>query len=271
MKYIEIEKYSKLDFNINDKPYVVRQYAKNWDAYKNWNFEFLKNLDPDDKVNVNTIVGNLYTDKKKFISIKLKEYMEKIIQNETNAFLSTFHLFDKFPYLKKQIDYSDIRKKSIIYSLLAWIGPKSSITGFHADWAENINVQIRGKKIFYIVSPEYNKNMYPSETYERFSSASRVDLKNFDIEKFPLFDKSIIIKVELNPSDAIYLPRGWWHYVESLEPSINVSVHFWKFNSFFKDFVVGLLKMLFHNIGFYKKFDCACHNINEKGKRVVRA
>ena len=271
MNYIDIEKKIRLDFKINDRPYVIKQYAKDWYAYKNWSFDFLKKLDPNNKTKVNAVIGNMYAGKKEFVEIKLKDYIEKIISTDTSAFLTTFHLFDKFPELKKHIDYQNIRKNSVIYSLLSWIGPKSTITGFHADWAENINVQIKGKKVFYIVSPKYNQNMYPSETYERFSTASLVDLKNFNKNKFPLFEKSKIIKVILNPGDAIYLPRGWWHYVESLEPSINVSVHYWKLSSFFIDFITGLSKMFLHNVGLYKKNNCACHTFNEEGKRVLRA
>ena len=45
----------------------------------------------------------------------------------------------------------------------------------------------------------------------------------------------------------------------------------YKLNSFFKDFTTGLSKMLFHNIGLYKKHNCACHTYNDKGKRVLRS
>ena len=271
MEYIDIKHNDKLNFNIDKEPYVIKQYAKDWYAFKNWSFDFFKDLDPEKKINIHAVIGNLYTGEKKFISIKFKEYIEKITSRDTEAFLTTFHLFNKFPLLKKHIEYKNIKKNSIIYSLLSWIGPKSTITGFHADWAENINVQIKGSKVFYLVSPKYNKNMYPSPTFERFSTASLVDMKNLDQKKFPLFKESEIIKVVLNAGDAIYLPRGWWHYVESLEPSINVSIHYWKFKNFFRDFLIGLTKMFFHNIGFYKKKDCACHNYDKKGKRVVRA
>lgn len=271
MKYTDIQKKDKIDFSIEDKPYVIKQYAKDWQAYKNWSFDFLKSLDPEQKMNVNTVIGNLYTGEKKFISIKLNEYIEKIISSETNEYLTTFHLFNKFPSLKKHIDFRNIKKNSIIHSLLCWIGPKSTITGFHADWSENINVQIKGSKIFYLVSPKSNKKMYPSPTYERFSTASLIDMKNLDKKKFPLFDDCEIIKTVLKSGDAIYLPRGWWHYVESLEPSINVSIHYWKLGSFFRDFLGGLSKMFLHNMGLYKKKDCACHNYNDKGKRIVRA
>jgi len=61
-------------------------------------------------------------------------------------------------------------------------------------------------------------------------------MKSLDKKKFPLFEESEIIKVALEAGDTIYLPRGWWHCVESLEPSINVSVHYWKFSSFLRIF-----------------------------------
>ena len=88
----------KLDFRIEDKPYVIRQYAKDWHAYNNWSFDFLKNLDPEQKMNVNTVIGNLYTGEKKFISVKLKEYIEKIISSDTNEYLTTFHLLINSQY-----------------------------------------------------------------------------------------------------------------------------------------------------------------------------
>ena len=47
----------------------IKQYAKDWYAFKNWSFDFFKDLDPEQKINVNTVIGNLYTGEKKFISI----------------------------------------------------------------------------------------------------------------------------------------------------------------------------------------------------------
>ena len=69
MKYIDIENNIKLDFKINDRPYVIKQYAKDWYAYNNWSFEFLKNLDPERKIKVNAVIGNMYSGENKFVSI----------------------------------------------------------------------------------------------------------------------------------------------------------------------------------------------------------
>ena len=154
--------------------------------------------------------------------------------------------------------------------MLGWIGPAGTITGFHCDWSENINVQIKGKKIFYLVNPKYNENMYISDRFERISWTSQIDLKNLNQEQFPLFKKVELIKVVLEEGDGIYIPRGWWHYVESLEPSINISIHYWRIGNFFRDLLIELTKVFFHDIGVYKKNNCSCHTKNTDGKRVKR-
>jgi len=268
MTNLNINEIQNLDFNNTDQPYIVKKYAKDWFAFNNWSFNFLKKLDQN--LLVNTVVGNAASGNTQMISIKFEEYIDKIINTKTNAFLSTFHLFKKFPKLKKHINYNNIKNKSLIYHLLGWIGPAGTITGFHCDWSENINVQIKGKKIFYLVNPKYNKYMYISDRFERISWTSSIELKNLDHNKFPLFKNVKLIKVVLDEGDAIYIPRGWWHYVESIEPSINVSIHYWRTVNFFRDLLIELLKVFLHDIGLYKKNNCSCHTKNTEGKRVKR-
>jgi len=268
MNFIDIQTTKNIDFSVTNEPYLIKGYAKDWYAFKNWSFQFLKNLDSN--LFVNAILGNATSGKKEAVHIKFKDYIQKIISNDTEAYLTTFYLFKKFPNLKKHINYKNIKKHSIAHHLLGWIGPGGTITGFHLDWSENLNVQIRGKKIFYLVSPEYDEYMYISERFERISKTSLVDLKNYDDSKFPLFQKTKIIKAILDEGDAIYIPRGWWHYTESLEPSISVSVHYWRVVNFFKDLILEVAKVFFHDIGLYKKNNCACHTYNDKGKRIKR-
>ena len=92
MKYIDIENNIKLDFKINDRPYVIKQYAKDWYAYNNWSFEFLKNLDPEHKMKVNAVIGNMYSGENKFVSINLKDYIEKYDLDDLRLSSHTFKL-----------------------------------------------------------------------------------------------------------------------------------------------------------------------------------
>ena len=50
------------------------------------------------------MIGNAASGKKEAVSIKFKDYIANIIANDTNAYLTTFYLFKKFPNLKKHIE-----------------------------------------------------------------------------------------------------------------------------------------------------------------------
>ena len=268
MNYSNIRTSETADFKNIEEPYLIKNYAKDWHAYKNWSFEYIKNLDSN--LAVNAIAGN-YSEKEELVPWKLGSYIEKIVSNETSNYLALFQIFKEFPDLKKHIQYQDVKKNSMYCHLLSWIGPKGAITGFHADWGENINTSIRGKKRFYLVSPKYNECMYPSKKFERATTLCHIDPKNYDEKKFPLFKKAKLEKVILEEGDALYIPRGWWHYTESLTPTINVSFHYWRFVNFFRDLLTEAAKMYLHNFGLYKKYNCACHTVDDKGKRLIRS
>ena len=74
----------------------------------------------------------------------------------------------------------------------------------------------------------------------------------------------------IKAGDLIYIPRGWWHYVRSLKPSIAVSFHFWNFKNFFKDLLYESIKVLLHDIGLFKRNKCACHSFDKNGNRYKR-
>lgn len=257
-----------LNFKIKDEPYLIKNYAKNWKAYKDWSLEYFENFNSN--LSINTVVGS-HSKKVEIIPLKFKDYIREVISNKTRSYLSVFHLFKAFPKLLKHINYENIKKNSIYCNILGWIGPKGSTTDFHVDWAENLNVQIKGKKVFYLISPKYNKFMYPNKKFERATLLSNINLKNIDENRFPLFKKAKIIKVILEEGDALYIPRGWWHYVESLTTTINVSFHYWNLINFFRDLNIEAFKILLHNIGLYRKYNCVCHYFNEEGERLVRS
>ena len=42
MNCIDIKTNNVLDFKIVNEPYLIKNYAEDWYAYKNWSFEILK-------------------------------------------------------------------------------------------------------------------------------------------------------------------------------------------------------------------------------------
>jgi hypothetical protein len=56
-------------------------------------------------------------------------------------------------------------------------------------------------------------------------NVSSVDVEHPDLARFPNFAKARHMDAILGPGDALFLPKGWWHYVRALTPSF--SVNFW--------------------------------------------
>jgi hypothetical protein len=70
--------------------------------------------------------------------------------------------------------------------------------------------------------------------YEHLSSTSEAGqvtkdeqdtLKRQQLEQFPRFAEARYVDAILGPGECLYIPKGWWHYVRSLECSCSVS--FW--------------------------------------------
>jgi hypothetical protein len=49
-----------------------------------------------------------------------------------------------------------------------------------------------------------------------------MDVEKLDVARFPLFEKATEYRMILQPGEMIFIPRGWWHHVRSLDKSISV-------------------------------------------------
>jgi hypothetical protein len=110
-----------------------------------------------------------------------------------------------------------------------WISNRSRVAP-HFDLSENVACSVAGRRQFVVFPPEQITNLYlgPLEKTPAGTPASMVDLQNPDLEKFPRFAEAWETAqcVTLEPGDALYIPYGWWHAVESLA-LFNILVNYW--------------------------------------------
>lgn len=104
----------------------------------------------------------------------------------------------------------------------------------HNDNDHNLACVVAGRRRFTLFPPEQLPNLYigPMDHTPSGRAISLVDLANPDFDRFPKFREALATAqvAEMEPGDALYVPKYWWHHVKSLTP-FNVLVNYWWGNS----------------------------------------
>jgi hypothetical protein len=120
-----------------------------------------------------------------------------------------------------------------------WLGPSGTKTPLHTDPYSNILCQVMGYKYVRLYAPSESEKLYPMGVDDNgvdMSNTASVDVKlargtenslkgEQQRDRFPLFEQAEFVEGIIRPGDCLYIPRGWWHYVEGL--SVGASVSFW--------------------------------------------
>uniref|UniRef100_A0A914KWM8 JmjC domain-containing protein n=1 Tax=Meloidogyne incognita TaxID=6306 RepID=A0A914KWM8_MELIC len=85
--------------------------------------------------------------------------------------------------------------------------------------------QIRGSKFVRLIDPKERENLYLYDDLMRQNS-SQVDVENPDLIKFPLFSNVRCYDSVVEEGQCLFIPKGWFHHVRALEPSISASIWF---------------------------------------------
>ena len=111
-----------------------------------------------------------------------------------------------------------------------WLGTAANISS-HYDTFDNLACVIAGRRRFTLYAPELIGRLYVGPLDNTMSgppvslAASAAAASD---KQFPLFEeiRDQALEVQLEPGDALYLPKLWWHQVESIAP-FNGLVNYW--------------------------------------------
>lgn len=110
-----------------------------------------------------------------------------------------------------------------------WIGNVITVQT-HYDLFYNIACVVGGRRRFTLFPPEQVTNLYtgPLEYTPAGAPLSMVPPYDPDLGRFPRFAEAMrhAVTAELEPGDALYIPFGWWHHVQSLT-RFNALVNYW--------------------------------------------
>jgi len=116
--------------------------------------------------------------------------------------------------------------------LPAGVGPRLWVGGpirtqTHNDGDHNLVCVIAGRRRFVLFPPEQVSNLYVGPL-DNPPPLSLVDPEAPDLERFPRYAEAIAeARVAwLEPGDALFMPKYWWHHVTSLAP-FNAMANYW--------------------------------------------
>jgi hypothetical protein len=100
-----------------------------------------------------------------------------------------------------------------------WVSPRHAVTPLHYDLENTLLALVFGRKRVIFASPADTENLYKGVV-----GYSTADPELPARGEYPRLASARLHEVVLEPGDALFLPRDWWHHVRSLEASISLSL-----------------------------------------------
>jgi hypothetical protein len=210
------------------KPVILTDVMKDWRAVNCWTPEYLKAKCGDVEVQVMTgrdgdpnYEVNMENHKTKML---FREFVDKVFSGaKTNdCYITGNNHFLENNRVHSLLDdmnaFPEYLNPEIPGFTFFWFGPAGTVTQPHHDELNILMCQVLGRKEITLISPDQTPLVY-----NNLGVYSEVDWNTPDYERYPLFQKVESMNVSLLPGESLFIPVGWWHHVQSVEPSLSIS------------------------------------------------
>jgi lysine-specific demethylase 8 len=186
-------------------------------------------------------------------------FMASVAPNR--VYLSQWNILDEFPALRRDFAVRRLWPGWRWTWEYVFIGPADTVTGLHYDFPNNWFCQVRGTKEVILFPPDQSRHLCPSSKFDWGATLSAIDITRLGDRpaEEASFSRAHGLYARVEAGDALFIPRGTWHAVVALEPSISLAV----FGLTPWEIVVGgglaEAKGLLHRLRLYRWGNCACH------------
>ena len=124
-----------------------------------------------------------------------------------------------------------------IYDANIWIGIPPTYTPLHKDPNPNLFVQLASSKRVRLFNPTVGAAIF-RHVQSNIGQSASASFRGNEMMEGPertVLDDAVWGKLLsrqgfeaiVNPGDALFIPRGWWHSIKSTGTNINASVNWW--------------------------------------------
>lgn len=239
------------DFFRTDVPVVLRDIATRWPAFEKWHD--LGNLSAEHGHRVVPVErvrrSAIHSGKMREEFQTLKEVFQAMEQDASNVdvnekasttqnrtkeqaddeesvYLAQHPLFDYIPELQNDVRIPRFveagGKGANVDVINLWMGTSGSGSKLHFDSADNILVQVVGRKTVILIDPQYSSSLDVSPAVPNISPIHPLKSE----PEHPNFLKTVRgCTIQLNAGDGLFIPAKHWHWVQA--DTCSMSVNFW--------------------------------------------
>ncbi len=222
---ISTEEFKKKYLNAG-VPVVLQDFvSKDSPAWTKWNYDYFKEIAGDKEV---ALLGKEDASNDKAASspvakMKFGEYLDLIESGPTDLRIFLFNLMKLKPELNKDIIYNDVTGGKVLQWLpYLFFGGEGSSTRNHfdIDMSHVFLSQYKGTKKIWLFPLEQSDLMYKLP----YNFHGIANLKDPDYEKFPALKHLNGYEAEIHPGETIFMPSGWWHYIQYPTEGYSIAV-----------------------------------------------
>ncbi|NRD22022.1 cupin-like domain-containing protein [Winogradskyella litoriviva] len=208
------------------KPVVLENAITDWPAYSKWNLNYIKEIAGNKTVPLYDDRPVDYKDgfNQAHAKMKMSEYIDLLQSKPTKYRIFLWNILKEVPQLQQDFKYPDFGLRLMKKLPMLFFGGKDSHTFMHydIDLANIFHFHFHGQKQCILFNQKQTKYLYKVP----FSLISRedIDFNNPDLKKWPALKHAKGWVANLNHGDVLYMPEGYWHYMQYITPGFSMSL-----------------------------------------------
>ena len=194
-------------------------------ALKKWSYDYFKEIAGDIKIDV---YGKEEDSMDRAASapvgqMTFAQYLDLITKEPTELRLFLFNLLKIRPELKQDVIYNDVTGGKVLQWLpFMFFGGEGSSTRNHfdIDMSHVFISQFQGLKRIWLFPNDQSDLMYKLP----YNFHSIANPKYSNVEEFPGIEYLDGYEAVIHPGETLYMPAGWWHYIQYETEGYSISV-----------------------------------------------
>lgn len=208
------------------QPVIIKDFVKtDSPCWSKWSYDYFKQIAGDEMINIygKEEEGQQHAASPPVGRMTFGEYLDKISQEPTELRLFLFNLMKLRPELKKDVVFNDVTGGKVLQGLpYMFFGGEGSSTRNHfdIDMSHVFITQFQGKKRIWLFPNDQSDLMYKLP----YNFHSMVNIKTGNVDEYPALKYLDGYEALIGPGETLYMPAGWWHYIQYETEGYSISV-----------------------------------------------